>query len=144
MMRLVVPTILPKLFFAQVTDLNIFSSSLSVEEMVEKTKGGEGCPVEGDYLQWSQAQWTLFGQARYFFTNFTENILCQASLEVVGKGEVCSGNPPFTLYAATFPQMEACCCCIILVITIVIAIDTASHQNNMSVQEVLFFFIVQK
>ena len=50
-------------FLSQVTDLNIFSSSLSVSEMVDKTRGGEGCNVEGDYLKWSQAQWTLFGQA---------------------------------------------------------------------------------
>ena len=50
----------------KVADLNIFSSSLPIPKMVEKTLGGEGCQDEGDFLKWSQAEWTLVGQVGYF------------------------------------------------------------------------------
>ena len=48
----------------QVTNLNIFSSMLSIERMVGMTSGeGEECWEEGDYLAWREAQWTLHGEA---------------------------------------------------------------------------------
>ena len=34
--------------------------------MVEKTLGGDGCQDEGDFLKWSQAEWTLVGQVGKF------------------------------------------------------------------------------
>ena len=86
--------------------MNIFSSSLPISKMVEKTLGGEGCQDEGDFLKWSQAEWTLVGQVENFqFLGYF--FFIQASLDTVDKGAICSGAPPFTLYLAQFLHMEA-------------------------------------
>ena len=41
----------------KVTNLNIFSSALSVEEMKSITGEEEGCIGEGDYLAWGDMEW---------------------------------------------------------------------------------------
>ena len=43
---------------SKVTNLNIFSSALSIEKMKRMT-GDESCLVEGDYLAWGDMEWTL-------------------------------------------------------------------------------------
>ena len=45
----------------KVTNVNIFSSALSIERMKRMT-GGERCVEEGDYLAWADMEWS--GQAR--------------------------------------------------------------------------------
>ena len=47
----------------KLTKLEIFSSVLDVEKMIEYTKG-EGCVDDGDYLSWDSMQWNLHGAAR--------------------------------------------------------------------------------
>ena len=49
----------------KVTDLNIFSSILPVETMVEMTqKGRSQCSDQGSYLDWTNMHWDLHGQAK--------------------------------------------------------------------------------
>merc|ERR1712218_293213 len=76
----------------KVTNLNIFSSSLTVEEMKTMT-GEEGCMKEGDYLAWQDMEWILHGQAR---------------IETVDQEELCRGEPYVDLYNTKFPGMDAC------------------------------------
>ena len=57
----------------KVTNLNIFSSTLTTDSMKSMT-GGEGCADEGDYLAWGDMEWILHGQAR---------------METIEKEEVC-------------------------------------------------------
>ena len=47
----------------KVTNLNIFSSPLTIEKMERMTRGGS-CVEEGDYLAWGDMEWILHGQAR--------------------------------------------------------------------------------
>ena len=47
----------------KVTNVNIFSSALSIERMKRMT-GGESCVEEGDCLAWADMEWILHGQAR--------------------------------------------------------------------------------
>ena len=47
----------------KLTKLEIFSSVLDVEKMIEYTKG-EGCVDDGDYLSWDSMQWSLHGVAK--------------------------------------------------------------------------------
>ena len=75
----------------QVSNLNIFSRFLSVEEMKENTKGDK-CSSEGDYLAWRDMQWTLNDKAR---------------IEYVTTDEVCKSHPSLNLYPASF-EMEPC------------------------------------
>ena len=54
----------------QTTNLNIFSSALTVDQMKSQTRPGEvGCGLEGDFLSWSKSveeeQWTLHSKARW-------------------------------------------------------------------------------
>ena len=54
----------------QTTDLNIFSSALTVEQMKSQTiPGGVKCGLEGDFLNWEKSfeeeQWTLHSKARW-------------------------------------------------------------------------------
>ena len=76
----------------KVTNLNIFSSALSVEKMQEYTGGGQ-CGEEGDYLSWDQMHWTLYGDA---------------VIEEVDGDEPCEGEPPLNFYPAPFHGMESC------------------------------------
>ena len=45
----------------KISNLNIFSSALSIEAMKEITSGGSG--RQGDYLAWENMKWNLHGQA---------------------------------------------------------------------------------
>lgn len=78
----------------KVTDLNIFSSFLSFDRMVSITSGGkEGCGEEGDYLAWRNTQWTLHGEA---------------TMEEVGREELCEETPWVNFYSAEFSTIEDC------------------------------------
>lgn len=47
------------------SNLNIFSSALSLEKMVMVTRAGrEECEEPGDYLSWEKAEWTLHSKAK--------------------------------------------------------------------------------
>ena len=77
---------------SKVTNLNIFSSALSIKDM-KRITGGESCLVEGDYLAWGDMEWILHGQAR---------------IETVDQEEPCKGDPYVNLYYTPFPGMDAC------------------------------------
>ena len=76
----------------KVTNLNIFSSALSIEKMKRMTEG-ESCLEEGDYLAWGDMEWILHGQAR---------------IETVGMEEPCKGDPLVNLYYTKFPDIYSC------------------------------------
>ena len=76
----------------KVTNLNIFSSYLSVELMKSMTVSGS-CVEEGDYLAWKDMQWTLHGQAH---------------LETLNMKEPCDGEPLVNLYNTPFLSMDSC------------------------------------
>ena len=76
----------------RVTNLNIFSTALTIGEMQEHTMGGN-CAVEGDYLAWGEMQWKLKGEA---------------SIENVDEKEPCIGQPSFNLYPAKYSSMQSC------------------------------------
>ena len=76
----------------KVTNLNIFSSALPVEQMERMTKGGS-CVGDGDYLAWADMEWILHGEAR---------------IETVNQEEPCKGDPYVDLYYSRFSSMDAC------------------------------------
>ena len=76
----------------KVTNLNIYSSFLSIERMKNMTKD-ESCVEEGDYLAWGDMEWILHGQAR---------------IETVDKEEPCKGEPYVDLYYTRFPGWDTC------------------------------------
>ena len=76
----------------KVTNLEIYSSPLSIEEMKRITSGGS-CVDEGDYLAWSDMEWILHGQAR---------------METTEKEETCEEKPLIDLYYTPFPGMDSC------------------------------------
>ena len=49
------------LFRGMATDVNMFSSALTMERMVDMTngQGGENCWIEGDFVSWLKSSWTL-------------------------------------------------------------------------------------
>ena len=52
-------------FTGRVSDLNVFSSPLSVETMMNITEaGGQECGAPGDFLSWNEANWTLHSEAK--------------------------------------------------------------------------------
>ena len=55
----------PKMFKGITTDVNMFSSALSMERMVDMTngQGGENCWIEGDFVSWSNSSWNLVNNA---------------------------------------------------------------------------------
>ena len=72
----------------RVTNLNVFSTVLSIEEMQKMTKD-ENCGSEGDYLAWRDMQWSLkdkYGIARIE--------------SMVDAAEVCKSHPPINYYGA--------------------------------------------
>ena len=77
---------------SKVTNLNIFSSPLSIEEMKSMTKGAN-CPQEGDYLAWKDMEWIFHGKA---------------GMETVNQEEPCKGEPFVNVYHTKFPDMNAC------------------------------------
>ena len=55
----------PAEFPIKIADLNVFSSSLSLERMVGLTRTGEEeCGAPGDLVSWEEAEWTLHSQAK--------------------------------------------------------------------------------
>ena len=49
----------------RIANLNVFTSSLSVERMIaQTTAGGEECGAPGDLVSWEEAEWTLHSQAK--------------------------------------------------------------------------------
>ena len=75
----------------KVTNVNIFSSSLSVEKMQGYTQEKE-CGRWGDFLSWDEMHWNLHGDT--------------VVQEIDGKGPCL--EDPLNLYQAGFDQMETC------------------------------------
>ena len=73
----------------QVTNLNIFSTELTIKEMQQKTNGGR-CAREGDYLAWKEMHWNLKGQA---------------VIETVDEEEICNGGTSLNFFDAQFFPM---------------------------------------
>ena len=71
-----------------VTNLNIFSTAHTLDDMRQKT-GGEDCIDDGDYLAWSEMEWTLYGQT---------------VIDTVDDGEACHGEPSSIVYPASMGQ----------------------------------------
>ena len=81
----------------KVTNLNIFSSAHSVEVMRQNTKRDK-CFADGDYLAWTEMEWTLHGHA---------------VLENIDTEEPCIGEPLVDVYDASddsngIQSMELC------------------------------------
>ena len=76
----------------KVTNLNIFSSSMSVAEMKSMTQD-ENCVKDGDYLAWENMEWILHGKA---------------SKETVDINESCEGPPLANLFHTPFPTSDSC------------------------------------
>ena len=76
----------------KVTNLNIFSSPLPVEEMKNMTEG-ENCAKKGNYLAWENMEWILHGKAR---------------LETVNINEPCERPPLANIFLAPFPGWDSC------------------------------------
>ena len=74
----------------KVTDLNIFSTALSIEKGMTE---GASCIEEGDYLAWGDMEWILHGQA---------------SIETVDKEDPCKGEPYVDLFHTPFQEMDTC------------------------------------
>ena len=76
------------------TNVNVFSSSLSIERMESITRGGgEECGVQGDYLSWEQMEWSLYGLA---------------VIESVEQIQPCQKDSSMNLYWAWFQSMRHC------------------------------------
>ena len=72
----------------RVTNLNIFASALSTEKTISMTTpGGDNCGEGGDYLEWADMQWALYGQA---------------VIENVSKEEPCTVDPKMYVYYSEF------------------------------------------
>ena len=76
----------------KVTNLNIFSSALSVEKMQEYTEAENGCGEDGDYLSWDEMQWKLHGDAKLEHLDIVEACAVQS----------------WSLYPTGFPEMDSC------------------------------------
>ena len=79
----------------RVTNLNVFSTVLSVEEMQKMTED-ENCGSEGDYLAWRDMQWSL--KDRYGIARIES---------MVDAAEVCKSHPPISYYG-TGVSWESC------------------------------------
>ena len=52
-------------YVIKTAELNVFKSSLSVERMIGMTTaGGDECGAPGDLVNWEEAEWTLYSQAK--------------------------------------------------------------------------------
>ena len=76
----------------RVTNLNIYSTTLSREEMKSMTRG-DICAEKGDYLAWEDMEWILHGQER---------------IENVDREETCKGEPYADFYYTNFPSWATC------------------------------------
>ena len=79
----------------KVTMLNVFSSTLPIDKMQKLTIiGEERCTLEGDYLSWTDMQWTLHGGS---------------SNQTLTKEDVCtSQGRTFNFFGGPFPGVQAC------------------------------------
>ena len=75
-----------------VTNLNVFSSSLSFERMERLTRGEE-CGAPGDFFSWQEAQWGLHSSAK--LVNLTNS-------------GVCRNRSTIHVYTATFHRQPDC------------------------------------
>ena len=76
----------------KVTNMNVMSSLMSVEEMENMTRR-ENCAIKGNYLAWENMEWILHGKAR---------------LEQVDINEPCEGAPLANFFPAPFPGWDSC------------------------------------
>ena len=77
-----------------VTNLNVFSSALSIDKMKTMTvPGREECKYDGDYISWSEMQWTLRGQA---------------ATRTVSMEETCEKESRMTFFNAGFSSLSSC------------------------------------
>ena len=77
-----------------VTDLNVFSSALSIDRMKMLTAPGrEDCKSSGDHMSWSETQWTLRGRA---------------VLKTVSTKETCEEEARMTFFNAAFSSLSSC------------------------------------
>ena len=77
---------------SKVTNVNIFSSSLSVERMQRMTEEGS-CVEKGDYLAWEDMEWVLHGKAK---------------IETVDYETTCKRKSYMNLFYTSFEDWEAC------------------------------------
>ena len=80
-----------------VSNINIFSSCLSIERMIAMTEGGSDlCGAPGDYLSWEEADWKVEGQAVLKMVKLLEdNFPCRRESKV-------------TMYEAEFQKASSC------------------------------------
>ena len=94
----------------RVSELNIFSPSLSVERMIGQTlAGGQECGAPGNLVNWEEAEWTLHSQAKLvevdgewegpcrresqvFTTDFSWHVDCMHHCQKISGGR----SPPVT------------------------------------------------
>ena len=69
---------------SKLTKLDIFSSALDIQKMVNFTKG-EGCGDDGDYLSWDEMEWNLHGETEIEYME-TEEICTMQSLNYYDAG----------------------------------------------------------
>ena len=72
----------------KVTNLNVFSSALPVEQMKMKTSAGEEiCELEGDFLSWEESlenyQWTLYSKSRWVEMDPELESPCKANQKLI-------------------------------------------------------------
>ena len=76
----------------KVTNLNIFSSFLSIEKMKNLTSE-RSCDYMGDYLAWKDMEWIIHGHAR---------------VETAEREETCQKEPVVDFYFSKFQGMQSC------------------------------------
>ena len=74
----------------KVTNVNVFSTALSVAAMERNTAAGT-CSQEGDYLAWKDMNWTLHGQA---------------IIGTMNADETCIGEPPVDIFDVKRNQLS--------------------------------------
>ena len=83
-------------YTGQVSDLNIFSSPLSLEMMIgQTTGGGEECGTSGDLVNWEESKWTLHSQAK----------IIKVEREWEGP---CRREPKVQVFTASFEYHQDC------------------------------------
>ena len=78
-----------------ITNINVFSTNLTVERMEAITKGQE-CGAAGDYLSWEESEWKLTSAAK---------------VEMIPYDNVCTVAPKVNVFTAAFEHkdcMEFC------------------------------------
>ena len=64
----------------KVSNLNVFSKRMTLAEMESRTAGNDCGKVDGDYLAWESAEWTLKGTASY--GEVTAEDLCRRESDI--------------------------------------------------------------